>query len=450
MLKVLVPNNNIPERRYIIDVLLTEFLGLEYSFESSEKQNEWTIFLDNGSSIVIRVAFISNHKEPLSYLAENNIPSNVEFCELAFSPEPDMPVLFGKGGLSISQSSIICDVDIFAGAFFMLTRWEEYVNKARDAHDRFPATESLAFKYGFLDRPIVNEYVEFFWNILVQLGFQGAKKERSFNIVPTHDVDSTFYWRNWRFILKTLAGDLVKRKAIKKFASSLIELIQIGLGFRKDPFDTFDMLMHSSDNHRVKSHFFFMAGGNSKYDNAYEIGNTKTKRLIKKIKERGHFIGVHPSYNSYLDGEMLEEERARVAKVAEQEVVHGRHHVLRYDVTKTPRLWNELNMQWDSTLGYAEHNGFRAGVCYPFKMFDFLSGIVLSTKQKPLVFMEVTDFKYRNLKLEQAFKETQHLVSTVKKYDGEFVCLWHNSNINGVVWRKRFNKIYRMILSASN
>mgnify|MGYP000971870045 CR=1 FL=1 len=45
--------------------------------------------------------------------------------------------------------TIICEADVFASCFFMLTRWEEYVNKNRDKHDRFSANESLAYKQGF-------------------------------------------------------------------------------------------------------------------------------------------------------------------------------------------------------------------------------------------------------------------------------------------------------------
>ena len=79
---------------------------------------------------------------------------------------------------------IECGIDIFASSFFMLTRWEEYVNKIRDMHNRFPAYASLACKNNFLDRPIVNEYVEMLWNMLKFLGCKQEKKKRistSFN-----------------------------------------------------------------------------------------------------------------------------------------------------------------------------------------------------------------------------------------------------------------------------
>ena len=55
-------------------------------------------------------------------------------------------MLFGTGDLEMRDDSIICGSDLFAGAFFMLTRWEEYVVKERDVHGRFCSSNSLAFR----------------------------------------------------------------------------------------------------------------------------------------------------------------------------------------------------------------------------------------------------------------------------------------------------------------
>ncbi len=87
------------------------------------------------------------------------------FSKNDFIVEKDIPIIYGTDKLEITeqnQNIITCGIDIFASSFFMLTRWEEYVNKNRDRHNRFPAIESLAFKNDFLSRPVVNEYVEMF------------------------------------------------------------------------------------------------------------------------------------------------------------------------------------------------------------------------------------------------------------------------------------------------
>ena len=50
--------------------------------------------------------------------------------------------------------------DIFGASFFMLSRYEEYLPHIKDEYGRFEAKESLAFKYGFLEIPIVDKWVQ--------------------------------------------------------------------------------------------------------------------------------------------------------------------------------------------------------------------------------------------------------------------------------------------------
>ena len=51
----------------------------------------------------------------------------------------------------------------------MLSRYEEAILKGRDKHDRFPSWISVADKGNFLERPIVNEYLEILWSCLSSL-----------------------------------------------------------------------------------------------------------------------------------------------------------------------------------------------------------------------------------------------------------------------------------------
>lgn len=449
MIKVEIPTDNSNERSYILDVLLNEFLGLEYELVLNENIGDWRISLESGKTLIVEDHFFSRFPERKSYLCRAAIPAYVDYAKSDLAPEGNLPVIYG-GSAAITRKAdeLICTIDIFASSFYMLTRWEEYVIQERDAHERFPANESLAFKFGFLDRPVVNEYVELLWQMLKALGFNERRKERTFGVLPTHDVDSTYYWTSWNFLFRTLAGDLLKRKSARLFMSNLWKNIRILIGVEKDPFDTFDELMRLSRLHNLKSYFFFMCGGNSRFDNAYDLRSGRTKRLIRKISGSGHEIGVHPSYNTFCDPDRFETEVRRLEKVSGRSISFGRQHVLRYDVPSTPRMWDSQSMVWDSTLGYAEHNGFRAGVCYEFSMYDFLSRKKLTLKQKPLIFMEVTDFKYRKWSLQQSVGNTLALVKRVQRYNGEFVFLWHNSNIDTDEWQERFRALYLPILAS--
>ena len=45
-------------------------------------------------------------------------------------------------------------------------------------------------------------------------------------------------------------------------------------------------------------------------------------------------------------------------------------------------------MEWDSTLSYADKEGFRCGVCYSYSVFDIISRKKLNLKERPLIVME--------------------------------------------------------------
>lgn len=54
-------------------------------------------------------------------------------------------------------------LDVFGKASFILTFYEGVVKGDRDVHDRCLAEASLAYQEGFIERPIVNEYLEILW-----------------------------------------------------------------------------------------------------------------------------------------------------------------------------------------------------------------------------------------------------------------------------------------------
>ena len=86
--------------------------------------------------------------------------------------------------------------------------------------------------------------------------------------------------------IRELAGDILKQKSIVSALKSLNRQIKVFLGIQKDPFDTFDYLMDISEKVGVKSYFFFMGKGTSKFDNMYKSSDKFVKNLIKKIKQK--------------------------------------------------------------------------------------------------------------------------------------------------------------------
>ncbi len=420
ILNITIPYQSSNEISYTIRCLLGEFLGLEFKINEGAV-SDVEIRIDD-KILIIKNHFFQEDRGANDYQL-SDLPAAVidNFLEIGNKRLP-VVTLFGKNEINLDGKRIILHSDIISATFFMLSRWEEYVNPARDTHARFPATDSVAFKYGFLDRPIVNEYVEILWALLKEIGLEQKRIERSYHLVPTHDVDRPFLFTSLFQNIK-LFGGFVKRGDWAELVSFCKHAIA-----GTDPWNTHDLFMDLSEKANVKSYFFFLPKGEDKHDGRYDLNDPKVKKLYDRIRKRGHHIGFHPSYNSYNNIELLKKEKRKLEEAVGQEMKFGRQHYLRFETPRTWQMWDECNMEWDSTMSYADCSGFRCGVCYPFPVYDIKNRKQLNLMERPLIVMEGSLLGYEKLSLNKSMEKIDKLKSQVKKYKGEFVFLYHNSS----------------------
>lgn len=437
-LVISVPSNGFLEIEYMLRVYLSEFLGISYDINQENTDSD-TVLSIGDSSLTIRNAF---WRQATPEYSIEDIPTKVDKSTLTIGKK-DYPsiCLYGKNVLTTEEKTWTLENDILANGFFMLSRWEEHINKKRDQHMRFPGSAALAVRQRFLNRPIVNEYTEILWGILHEMGIQQSRKERSFEIVPTHDVDMPYYFKNTAHYLKKTVWQLSKLNFKQAKADTTIFLTGEG------PYDYHDKQMDDAEKIGTKAHFFFMTAEKTKYDPGFNIESKKTRELLAKIKGRGHHIGLHPSYDTYNNPELFTEEKHRLEKVIGSKVTTGRQHYLRFATPETWRIWENNNMEWDSTLAYADRAGFRCGVCYEFPVYDFIDRKELKLREKPLIMMEVSLKQYENLSADQAIKRIDTLRTTVEKYNGSFVYLWHNSSYEKDGWEE-YNSVYERTLNS--
>lgn len=434
MLKIVAPYNFEPEKKYIIDILLSEFLGLSYELQFVNT-SDYQIIINN-KKIVFKDIFFMNFTEDAGYLNKQNIPENIRFTKNEFIVEDDIPVIFGTNEFLVSNN-IFCGIDIFASSFFMLTRWEEFAIIQKDAHNRFPCELSLAQKNNFHHRPVINEYVEMLWNMLKHIGCNKKRKQHKFEIIPTHDIDFFRQFPTFSKGIKNVLGDLIKRKSITLAFDTFKRFIQTKFFKKKDPFDTFNLLMDISEKHNLKSHFYFIAGRVGEEDVHFNFTTDEVKKTIKQIHERGHIVGIHGGYSSYDEVEQFQKEIKRFEQF-DVKITEGRQHFLRFKNAHTWQIHEQCKVKYDSTIGYTNTSGFRAGTCYEYPVFDIINRQQLNLIERPLIFMEtVSQKKYS--KPADFKNQLLSLKSTVQKYNGQFVVLWHNSNINSLLWQKYFS-----------
>lgn len=423
-MKVTIPNIAVPEVKYTFHCLMKEFLGLDYKIEVIPGQRDFEILI-NSKKIVIRNCFFKS--DTLSSLYQKgNLPTKVSLEQLSIEGKKySIYSLFGTSNWIEKKEEILIESDIIASSFFMLSRWEETLEIERDAHDRFLGKNSVAFKNGFLGKPIVNQYVEILWAFLQKVKSGLLRKKQVFEIVPTHDVDIPFLYPNLIYGLRTVLRYLVS----PTYFWDGINYLKFYLK-GEDPYDTHDIFLEGAEKLGVQAHFFFMAGCNSRFDPRDQLSHPKVKKLIEKIKDRGHEIGFHPSYESYNHVSIFSQEKKRLEIAVGRKVETGRQHYLRFVNPTTWNLWENEKMKWDSTMSYADEIGFRNGVCYPFPVFDIVSRKQLNLMERPLILMEGTLGLYMDIPLAAAKDRVGELMNQVRKYNGEFVFLWHNSSLN--------------------
>ncbi len=398
-----------PEKEYTFHVLLQEILGISYRIVYARSEVH-TLKLPNGSELEIKDGF---NTIDLFAGREHKIQFSQNWNPETFDP--------------------------FAASFFILARLEEVAEpnlngydgpENRDAHGRFPAEKSIAWQQGFLNRPIVNEWADMLWDALLQLGWQGERKQRKFQISLSCDVDHPRLWWSIFDRAKTLAGAIFKRGDFHEASYWLKNHVFS----KKDPYDVFDEWFDLFEKSNQVVQFNFMGQRPRSSDCWYPIQHPFIKNLMTKIAARGHKIGFHPSYEAFDNSDIFNKELSSLQDISPLEITSGRQHYLRFKAPNTWNMWENAGLKEDCTLGYPEAEGFRCGICHDFPVFDTMQRKMLNLREQPLIAMDVTLAQYRHYTPEQAYEHLVGLRNEVEKHGGDFTLLWHNSSWNAPLW----------------
>lgn len=346
-----------------------------------------------------------------------------------------VPILFGEGQVIRKDGQIIVSADIIASTYFLITRYEECVNREnRGIYGNFAGRESLPYKAGFLMRPIVDEYGKLLRSLLRELGFSVEEPSVGYeHVYLTHDVDQIWQWDNLYRAFRTF----IKRCLLGK--KNILESFKSCYNYEKyDSIYTFPWIAELDQNvvkrmekDNCTSLYFLKAGGTSIYDNLYYKKIAQTKKLISFLKEKGAVIGLHASFSAGENPQKIMEEKKKLEEILGEEIKCNRNHYLCSRNPEDMRFLIDAGITDDFTMGYADVAGFRLGTCRAVKWIDPLLKKITSLTLHPLTVMECTlDSKeYMNLSEEEAYQVICKLLDIIKKFHGEVVLLWHNSAV---------------------
>jgi len=412
---MLVYSHSIPPRvRYIFHVTLGDMLGLKLEFTSNKE--EFTV--SEKPKISYSHAKLGNevHFRSVGLLHETGVKDqNIRVAENEH----------GKFFYAHNSQDAALNFDVFAASFFLLARYEECLPHLRDQYNRFEATESLGYKNGFLTEPVVDQWVLRIKDILSAAYSELEFKKRKYKFISTIDVDNAYAYKN-KGLMRTAGA--FGRALTKGNWTEAADRIQVLLGRKTDPYDTFDFQLEVQKEHDLETIYFFLLADYGVNDKNVPHYNQQFRSLIKHLADYAR-VGIHPGFNSNEKNDRLETEKKRLEKIIHWPVKKSRQHFLILHLPHTYQRLVEVDIREDHSMGYAAHIGFRAGTCTPYRFYDLDLETPTELTVYPFAMMEATLRYYMKVEPEEAKKEISAIIQKVRDVDGTFISLWHNETL---------------------
>lgn len=407
MAKILIYTEQItPRIEYIFDFIFRDFGGIEFLLTTNLK--EFTTF---------------------------NLPK-INFSHHYFTDEINYSIddIFLENDIRLTTN--YDSLNPIGKCFYWLSRYEEYIAQPNqfDHHNRFLGSD-LNYSEPIVDQICSNIQSEIKSKFPV-LNF----KRRVFQQINTHDVDHA--WKYKFHSPKILIGSLIK-KALKGQWKLLKEQVNVLSGKLSDPYDQFLYYQTLAEKHQVQTIFFWLLGDYNEFDKNHSHQNQNQQDLIREITSWAS-IGIHPSYISNFNETSLPLEIKRLEKIASHKILKSRQHFIKLNFPHTYQQLLKSGISEDYTMGFAHKIGFRAGTSTPFRWFDLSRNEQTLLTIYPFVAMDVTLKNYLNLSPEEAIIELQQLKQKIKNVNGNFITLFHQSNLTDEwkPWRKVYESLF--------
>jgi hypothetical protein len=331
--------------------------------------------------------------------------------------------------------------DVVASAFWYLSRWEERAGSRRDKHGRFRAEYALADP----ERPAVDALLGRFQQAT------GLASAARFRVVLTHDIDTPRRWTSRRSVMA--AGARMKAAARGRRRTDVaaeargLAMLPLNVVTRRDPNWAFERIHELEAARGGRSTHFLMAGHHHPLDGDGKAYAAVRARVVDVVASQGDEIGLHPSYTTSDHPDRLAAERDLLQGLVGAPVRSVRFHFLRHDPHRAFAELERLGFALDSSHGYADRPGMRAGFSFPYRPYDLEHDRPFDLVELPLAVMDATlsDDRYLGLDPEAGYLRSVAVLEHVAEVGGTVAILWHNDRFAGP-YARGWDRCYERIL----
>jgi hypothetical protein len=417
---------------------MVDFISREIFIESAIVTTEKDVFRNyDGPKInysETRLTDTEFHLSPVSLLFESDI-------------RPQQIVVFKSNGLKTFFATKEGDYefDILAAIFYLTSRYEEYLDHKKDEYGRYAHTNSLAFREGFLDEPLVNSWLLQWQNILQEKYPEVLFRRKNFKFIPTYDIDMMYAYKSKGWV-RTMGG--VVKSLVRGDWDSAIRRLKVWRGIEKDPYDAFEWLDALHLYCRVNPVYFFLVAQHQQgYDRNIPTGVKAFQRMINYYAVT-YKVGLHPSWRSSVstNDKILNEEKEWMEVIADTPISKSRQHYIKFSLPDTFERLYRLGIRQEFSMGYGSINGFRASVASSYYWFNLSENKATDMLIYPYCFMDANSFFEQKLSPEQAYTELMKYYAAVKKVRGCFITIWHNNFLGTDPLFKGWREVYEIFM----
>ena len=319
------------------------------------------------------------------------------------------------------ESCIHCKTDLLLSSLLSLSRWEEMIISKRDAHGRIPAKESVAYRDEFLMRPVVDEYGLALQQTLEFLLPNWKPGPRELRVNVSHDIDNI----GVPFNLRTSLGHTLRRgsltASLRDFAGLLPAVTPIYLAAVRE------VVLMDLKNGLVPA-VYWKGSLRESIRQTYDPYHPKVKSMVRWLQDNGVETGVHPGYDTFRSPGLLKKDVETVRQLLGSKLIGGRQDFLRW-CPDTWQDWENCGLTYDSTVGYADHIGFRAGTSLPYRPWLFRLNREARLVEIPLIIMDGTLTHYMQLNPSESLGKMRECMRRCRLVGGVFSLLWHNDSL---------------------
>jgi hypothetical protein len=329
--------------------------------------------------------------------------------------------------------------DVLAASFYLISRYEEYLPHEKDSYGRFAHTAALAFKHHFLQQPLVNCWMQKVEEAIQSRFTAYRLPQHSFSFLPTYDIDIAYAYKG-KGMLRNTGGFLTD--VLKSRWTAIAERWAVVFGNKNDPFDVYSWLNALHQRHTLQPiYFFLLAKRTGVYDKNLSPTAKPLQQLIQQCQQK-YKTGIHPSWQSHDDLQLLKAECQQLATIGQQAVNSSRQHYIQFTLPYTYRCLIAAGITADYSMGYGSINGFRASYTKPFYWYDIMEEKQTALLLHPFCYMEANSFFEQGFTVEQAAEELQQYYNAVKAVNGQLISIFHNHFLTEqeqwLPWRKMY------------